>query len=196
MGKDNGSAADGSPPLLPDLGTPKQLMLKPGDVVIAHPKLAHRGAPNFSPNIRYMCYFRLRHIDQQTEELQSALVNDMWADLEGITPSDVKMASSPEPAVAPELPAPGAPHFPGGILIRSIDFFARMDTLLSQMFSHLSKSWRQKNGMNKSLLDHAGADASSLEQLQKKMGLKTFQVLMELAVCSTSSMSGGKCGSL
>ena len=106
LGKDNGSAADGSPPLLPDLGTPKQLMLKPGDVVIAHPKLAHRGAPNFSPNIRYMCYFRLRHIDQQTEELQSALVNDMWADLEGITPSDVKMASSPEPAVAPELPAP------------------------------------------------------------------------------------------
>ena len=32
-----------------------------------------------------------------------------------------------------------------------------------------------KNGMNKSLLDHAGVDASSLEQLQKtKMGLKNL----------------------
>ena len=34
----------GRPPLLPDLGSPKQLILRPGDVIVAHPKLAHRGA--------------------------------------------------------------------------------------------------------------------------------------------------------
>jgi len=34
---------------LPDLGTPVQLLCSQGDVVLAHPKLAHRGGPNFSP---------------------------------------------------------------------------------------------------------------------------------------------------
>ena len=41
---------------LPDLGTACQLQVLPGDVVLAHPKLAHRGGPNLSPDIRYMVY--------------------------------------------------------------------------------------------------------------------------------------------
>ncbi|ETV83067.1 hypothetical protein, variant [Aphanomyces astaci] len=34
---------------LPNLGPPLALKLSPGDVVLAHPKTAHRGGPNFSP---------------------------------------------------------------------------------------------------------------------------------------------------
>jgi hypothetical protein len=34
---------------LPNLGTPVQLLCHKGDVILCHPKLAHRGGPNFSP---------------------------------------------------------------------------------------------------------------------------------------------------
>ena len=174
-------AMRGGPPLLPDLGTPKQLMLHPGDVIVAHPKLAHRGAPNFSPNIRYMCYFRLRHISQQTEEMQGALVNDMWADLEGITPSLVEstLSSMPAPAdagaaAAPASPPPGAPHLPGGVLsLAQIDFFRTHGFLVVPGVLSPEQVAEAQDGMRRSLLDRAGVDASSTEQLQKtKLGLR------------------------
>ena len=44
---------------LPDLGPPKQLLMEPGDAVFCHPMLAHRGCPNFSPDVRYMVRFVL-----------------------------------------------------------------------------------------------------------------------------------------
>ena len=61
-------------PALPDLGAPLQLLLEPGDIVLAHPKLAHRGAPNYSSNIRYMIYFRLKHVMHGTIDMQHNLI--------------------------------------------------------------------------------------------------------------------------
>ena len=55
---------------LPDLGPPRQLLLEPGDALLAHSKLAHRGCPNFSPSIRHMVYFRVRHRDHATTAMQ------------------------------------------------------------------------------------------------------------------------------
>eukprot|EP00939_MAST-03C_sp_MAST-3C-sp1_P002849 g2849.t1 len=46
---------------LPDLGPPVPVRLRRGDVVLCHVDLPHRGGPNFGSNIRYMCYFRVRH---------------------------------------------------------------------------------------------------------------------------------------
>ena len=69
-------------PPLPDLGSPKQLVLEPGDIILAHPKLAHRGAPNLSSNIRYMIYFRLKHIQHGEDAMQEQLLSNMYSDLE------------------------------------------------------------------------------------------------------------------
>ena len=72
-------------PQLPDLGPPKQLLLKPGDVVLAHPNLAHRGAPNLSPNIRYMVYFRLKSSNFASDEVERTWSENMYADLPNVS---------------------------------------------------------------------------------------------------------------
>ncbi|CAI5738744.1 unnamed protein product [Hyaloperonospora brassicae] len=68
---------------LPDLGTPVQLLAARGDLVLAHPDLAHRGGLNFSPDIRYQVYFRIKH--KLLEALQEECASDLWADLEGLS---------------------------------------------------------------------------------------------------------------
>ena len=68
---------------LPDLGAPTQLVMQPGDIVLAHPHLAHRGGPNYSPHVRYMVYFRLKHRDHGKEEMMVSLRNNLFADLPG-----------------------------------------------------------------------------------------------------------------
>lgn len=67
---------------LPDLGTPVQLLASRGDIVLAHPNLAHRGGLNFSPDIRYQVYFRMKHVEHATLQVQAR--TDLWADLEGL----------------------------------------------------------------------------------------------------------------
>ncbi|KAL3668068.1 hypothetical protein V7S43_006933 [Phytophthora oleae] len=71
---------------LPDLGTPVQLLATRGDLVLAHPNLAHRGGLNFSPDIRYQVYFRIKH--KQLDDLQDQCITDLWADLQGINLDD------------------------------------------------------------------------------------------------------------
>ena len=170
---------NGGPLLLPDLGKPKQLLIRPGDIVIAHPKLAHRGAPNYSPNIRYMCYFRLRHISQQTKEMQEALIKDMWADLEGITRSIIQEASLAHqslPLLAPENPVSGASVYCNGILSQQqIDFFREYGYLVVPDVLSQAEVREALDGMQQSLLDAAGVDASSMERLQEtRLGLDSL----------------------
>lgn len=80
--------------VLLDLGPPVQLLASRGDIVLAHPNLAHRGGLNFSPDIRYQIYFRLKHVDHAT--LQELAHADLWADLEGLR--DLTPPSSTAPA--------------------------------------------------------------------------------------------------
>lgn len=67
---------------LPDLGAPVQLLASRGDLVIAHPSLAHRGGLNFSPDIRYQLYFRMKHVNHAA--LQPQARTNLYADLEGL----------------------------------------------------------------------------------------------------------------
>ncbi|GAB5363926.1 hypothetical protein AAMO2058_000925400 [Amorphochlora amoebiformis] len=46
------------------VGEPKQLLTKPGDLLLVHPMLAHRGGPNHGVNIRYAVYFRVTKKDK------------------------------------------------------------------------------------------------------------------------------------
>ncbi|KAG6613444.1 Protein involved in biosynthesis of mitomycin antibiotics/polyketide fumonisin [Phytophthora cinnamomi] len=71
---------------LPDLGVPVQLLAARGDLVLAHPNLAHRGGLNFSPDIRYQVYFRIKH--KQLDQLQDQCTTDLWADLQGLSLDD------------------------------------------------------------------------------------------------------------
>lgn len=66
----------------PDLGEPEQLLLNQGDVVILHQKVAHRGGPNLSPDIRRMVYFRIQH--RRHSDLRGECLNNLWVELEGM----------------------------------------------------------------------------------------------------------------
>jgi len=78
----DGDAAGGSKAhAKPDLGQPRQLCLHPGDVVLVHQKIPHMGMPNASPHVRYMVYFRLRHIDHNA--LKEGWLRDVMLPFEG-----------------------------------------------------------------------------------------------------------------
>jgi len=66
----------------PDLGEPVQVQISAGDVVIAMHKVAHRGGPNFSNDVRKMVYFRVSH--RRHEELRYQALDDIWIEYEGL----------------------------------------------------------------------------------------------------------------
>jgi len=90
----------------PDLGTPVQILAKPGDIVMAHQKLAHRGGPNFSSQIRYQVYFRLSHI--QHNELKQRALDNVFTEFEGCTDQKIIFPSSSDLKL---MPTPTAPSF-------------------------------------------------------------------------------------
>jgi hypothetical protein len=68
----------------PNLNEPLQLLLRTGDVVLCHQKLAHRGGPNFSPDIRRMVYFRVSHNRHNEFVHHGTLFNNIWLEFDGI----------------------------------------------------------------------------------------------------------------
>mmetsp|Transcript_95264 Transcript_95264/g.269255 ORF Transcript_95264/g.269255 Transcript_95264/m.269255 type:complete len:477 (+) Transcript_95264:44-1474(+) len=66
-----------------DVGAPVQLRLRRGDVVFAHPLLAHRRAENWSEVARYMVYLRLRPANF-TEGWEVGVLEDPFAVLRGV----------------------------------------------------------------------------------------------------------------
>ena len=66
----------------PDLGPAQHVLLKKGDVVLCHQKLPHRGCPNYSPNIRYQIYFRIKHV--RLQEHKEQWLDDLMLPFEGV----------------------------------------------------------------------------------------------------------------
>lgn len=66
----------------PDLGEPVQVQLSAGDVVIALHKVAHRGGPNYSDQVRKMIYFRVSH--REHSRLRYQALDDIWIEYEGL----------------------------------------------------------------------------------------------------------------
>jgi len=62
----------------PDLGAATQVLLQPGDVVIAHQLLAHRIGRNTSEHIRYQLYYRLHRKDHA--KFKERIVDDPWVE--------------------------------------------------------------------------------------------------------------------
>eukprot|EP01063_Lacrimia_lanifica_P030964 TRINITY_DN501_c0_g1_i3.p1 TRINITY_DN501_c0_g1~~TRINITY_DN501_c0_g1_i3.p1 ORF type:complete len:747 (+),score=305.84 TRINITY_DN501_c0_g1_i3:88-2328(+) len=66
----------------PDLGRATQVLLRPGDVVIAHQLLGHRVGMNFSPDIRYQLFYRLRRAGHA--EVVDRIMSDPWTEFPNI----------------------------------------------------------------------------------------------------------------
>jgi hypothetical protein len=74
------SLMNGMPPI--DLGPPKQITGRAGDVILAHYLLGHGIAPNDSPHVRYAIFFRLYHVDHERQRWES--MTDAWREWEGV----------------------------------------------------------------------------------------------------------------
>ena len=73
------------PSLAPD--AMRQMRLSAGSLVLVHQKVAHRICRNFSPNIRYQVYFRLRSLTHRPEEAPLGGPFDAFEGLRGVTPA-------------------------------------------------------------------------------------------------------------
>lgn len=60
---------------------PVQVTCEAGDVILAHPLLAHRVGVNYSPHVRHAAFFRFIHATH--EELQPHVRSDLWVELPG-----------------------------------------------------------------------------------------------------------------
>lgn len=69
----------------PDVGLPMRVLMKSGDVVLAHQRLAHSGGPNLSTLIRKNLYFRVFHKHHQQNLASGAILNgSVFTEYEGI----------------------------------------------------------------------------------------------------------------
>jgi len=62
----------------PNFGESVQVLLRPGDVILAHHLLAHRVGMNTSEHIRYQLYYRLHHKDH--EKLKDQILGNPWVE--------------------------------------------------------------------------------------------------------------------
>mmetsp|Transcript_20451 Transcript_20451/g.23160 ORF Transcript_20451/g.23160 Transcript_20451/m.23160 type:complete len:405 (+) Transcript_20451:75-1289(+) len=60
------------------------VLAEPGDIILAHQKLAHQVAPNTTSNIRYQIYFRIRHKNHSDYIKSGVLLDDLWVEFEGL----------------------------------------------------------------------------------------------------------------
>lgn len=77
------------------LAEARQVHIRAGDVMVAHYNLAHSVAPNTSPHIRYMVYFRVHSRLRTVEEYSPLHLTDMWACWPAMLPYSDGFAPSP-----------------------------------------------------------------------------------------------------
>ena len=65
-----------------ELPQPEQIMGQAGDIVLAHYQIAHGVTPNASPHIRYMIFFRLHHIEHESNHFES--MKNIWLEWDGV----------------------------------------------------------------------------------------------------------------
>ena len=58
---EKGTVTSAQMPPKPEEVDPMSVLLKKGDAVLAHQLLPHRIGLNYSPNIRYQVYYRVKH---------------------------------------------------------------------------------------------------------------------------------------
>ncbi|MDQ3813962.1 MAG: phytanoyl-CoA dioxygenase family protein [Armatimonadota bacterium] len=74
------SLLNGMPPIT--LPPARQIRGQAGDIVFAHYELAHAAAANVSPHVRYAIFFRLKHVDHDSDPKKR--MSDIWLDWPGM----------------------------------------------------------------------------------------------------------------
>lgn len=67
----------------PKIGKPIRVLMKPGDVVIAHQRLGHAGGINLHDIVRKNLYFRMNH-KQHNEKVYDMLNGSVFTEYEGL----------------------------------------------------------------------------------------------------------------
>ena len=62
---------------------PKQIIASPGDIILCHPFLAHRVAPNHSDDIRYGVFMRPTRMDH-AQNIDNMINKNMWTEYDGL----------------------------------------------------------------------------------------------------------------
>jgi hypothetical protein len=75
-----GELIRGFPPI--EMAPPRQLTTRAGDVLLAHYQLAHNGAPNIGPHVRYAVFFRLAH--RAHDPTSTTTLTDLWREWDGV----------------------------------------------------------------------------------------------------------------
>ncbi|HZL19329.1 MAG TPA: phytanoyl-CoA dioxygenase family protein [Polyangia bacterium] len=70
----------GFPPLA--MPAPRQLIVRAGDVLLAHHALAHGAAANLGPHVRYAVFFRLSH--RNHDPGSTTALTDLWRHWDGL----------------------------------------------------------------------------------------------------------------
>lgn len=65
-----------------DIGEPKQLLVKEGDVLLAHYQLAHCVGAHIGSDIRYTVFFRVRHPQHEVQKLEA--MTNIWLEWPGM----------------------------------------------------------------------------------------------------------------
>ena len=72
--------AEGMPPI--GMPEPEQMIARAGDAILVHYQVAHCAAPNVAPHPRYAIYFRLRHVNHESQRPQN--LSDIWMEWDGM----------------------------------------------------------------------------------------------------------------
>jgi hypothetical protein len=69
---------------MPDVALPEPIQItgRAGDIVFCHYQIAHGVTPNASPHVRYAIFFRLTHVDHESQKWES--MTDIWREWEGM----------------------------------------------------------------------------------------------------------------
>lgn len=65
-----------------EIGAPKAITGRAGDVILCHYQLGHGITPNVSPDVRYAVFFRLKHHDHEAQSIE--VLTDIWRHWPGI----------------------------------------------------------------------------------------------------------------
>jgi hypothetical protein len=67
-----------------DIGEPRQIHGRAGDVLLAHYQLGHTVGPHIGPDIRYTVFFRIQHPEHANQKWEA--MTDIWKEWPGLGP--------------------------------------------------------------------------------------------------------------
>merc|ERR1719174_2711376 len=82
----------------PDLGPGVQQLLAPGDAVLAHVLLAHRGGPNLAEVDRDCIFFRIQaeQVDYEAPDRTARIFRNRFCEFDRLSASECKTTDKPE----------------------------------------------------------------------------------------------------